>query len=104
MGRDSLFSLLREQNLLIKQRVHRTRTTYSDHGLRVYPDLRKDFEPTGINQLWVADITYIWLGKEEGFHYLFLITDAYSKKVLLHPKPLRELQDHTCISQNLSGF
>ena len=62
--------------------MHRTRTTFSDHGLKVYPDLRKDFEPTGINQLWVADITYIWLGKEEGFHYLFLITDAYSKKTV----------------------
>ena len=82
IGRDSLFSLLREQNLLIKQRIRRTRTTFSDHGLRVYPDLRRDFEPTGINQLWVADITYIWLGKEEGFHYLFLITDAYSKKIV----------------------
>lgn len=80
MGRDSLFSLMREHDLLIKQRIHRTRTTFSDHGLRVYPDLRKDFVPTGINQLWVADITYIWLGREEGFHYLFLITDAYSKK------------------------
>lgn len=82
MGRDSLFSLLREQDLLIRQRVHRTRTTFSDHGLRTYPDLRKDFTPTDINQLWVADITYIWLGPEEGFHYLFLITDAYSKKIV----------------------
>lgn len=82
IGRDTLFSLLREHDLLIKQRVHRTRTTFSDHGLRVYADLRREFEPTGINQLWVADITYIWLGKEDGFHYLFLITDAYSKKIV----------------------
>lgn len=82
IGRDTLFSLLREHDLLIKQRVHRTRTTFSDHGLRTYPDLRREFEPTGINQLWVADITYIWLGKEDGFHYLFLITDAYSKKIV----------------------
>lgn len=82
IGRDSLFTLLREQDLLIKQRVHKTRTTFSDHGLRVFPDLRKDFVPNGINQLWVADITYIWLGKEDGFHYLFLITDAYSKKIV----------------------
>ncbi len=82
VGRDALFGILREEGLLIKQRVHRTRTTFSDHGLKVYPDLRKDFEPTGINQLWVADITYIWLGKEEGFRYLFLITDAYSKKIV----------------------
>lgn len=82
IGRDSLFTLLREQDLLIKQRVHKTRTTFSDHGLRVFPDLRKNFVPNGINQLWVADITYIWLGKEDGFHYLFLITDAYSKKIV----------------------
>lgn len=82
IGRDSLFTLLREQDLLIKQRVHKTRTTFSDHGLRVFPDLRKDFVPNGVNQLWVADITYIWLGKEDGFHYLFLITDAYSKKIV----------------------
>lgn len=82
VGRDSLFSLLWEHDLLVKQRIHRTRTTFSDHGLRVYPDLRKDLEPTGINQLWVADITYIWLCKEAGFHYLFLITDAYSKKIV----------------------
>lgn len=82
IGRDALFAILREEGLLIKQRVRRTRTTFSDHGLRVYPDLRKGFEPDGINQLWVADITYIWLGNEDGFHYLFLITDAYSKKIV----------------------
>lgn len=67
IGRDSLFSLLREQNLLIKQRIHRTRTTFSDHGLRVYPDLRRDFEPTGINQLWVADITIYMAWQGRGF-------------------------------------
>ena len=80
IGRDSLFSLLRREDLLVKQRTHRTRTTFSDHGLQIYPDLRKEFEPTGINQLWVSDITYIWLGNV--FYYLFLVTDVYSKKIV----------------------
>ncbi|MCM1139862.1 MAG: IS3 family transposase [Muribaculum sp.] len=80
VGRDKLFEILDRHNLLIKPRRKRTRTTFSDHGLSVYPDLRKEFEPTGINQLWVSDITYIWLG--DSFWYLFLITDAYSKKIV----------------------
>lgn len=80
IGRDRLFELLDRHNLLIKPRIHRTRTTFSDHGLRIYPDLRKGFIPTDINQLWVSDITYIWLG--DGFHYLFLVTDAYSRKIV----------------------
>ena len=80
IGRDRLFELLGRNGLLVKNRQRRTRTTFSDHDLRVYPDLRKDLIPTGINQLWVSDITYIWLG--DCFHYLFLITDAYSKKIV----------------------
>lgn len=80
IGRDTLFELLDRHDLLIKPRVHRTRTTFSDHGLHTYPDLRKDLIPTNINQLWVSDITYIWIG--DRFHYLFLITDAYSRKIV----------------------
>lgn len=80
IGRDKLFELLQRNSLLIKPRKHRTRTTFSDHGLQIYPDLRKEFEPDGINQLWVSDITYIWV--EDRFYYLFLITDAYSKKIV----------------------
>lgn len=80
IGRDKLFELLDRHGLLVKPRLRRTRTTFSDHGLRIYPDLRKEFKPNGINQLWVSDITYIWLG--DCFHYLFLITDAYSKKIV----------------------
>lgn len=80
VGRDRLFEILERHSLLIKPRRKKTRTTFSDHGLTVYPDLRKEFEPTGINQLWVSDITYIWLG--DCFWYLFLITDAYSKKIV----------------------
>lgn len=72
--------ILDRHGLLIKPRRKRTRTTFSDRGLAVYPDLRKEFEPTGIDQLWVSDITCIWLG--DCFWYLFLITDAYSKKIV----------------------
>lgn len=80
VGRDKLFDILERHGLLVRQRKHRTRTTFSGHGLPTYPDMRKEFVPTGINQLWVSDITYIWLG--DRFHYLFLITDAYSKKIV----------------------
>lgn len=80
IGRDTLFDILERHGLLIRDRKRKTRTTFSDHGLKVYPDLRKDFVPDGINQLWVSDITYIWLG--DCFYYLFLITDAYSKKIV----------------------
>lgn len=80
VGRDRLFDIMNRHDLLIQPRVHRTRTTFSDHGMKVYPDLRKDFVPDGINQLWVSDITYTWLPDEKTFFYLFLITDAYSKK------------------------
>ena len=80
IGRDTLFDILERHGLLIRNRKRKTRTTFSDHGLKVYPDLRKDFIPDGINQLWVSDITYIWLG--DCFYYLFLITDAYSKKIV----------------------
>ena len=80
IGRDTLFDILERHGLLIRNRKRKTRTTFSDHGLKVYPDLRKDFVPDDINRLWVSDITYIWLG--DCFYYLFLITDAYSKKIV----------------------
>lgn len=82
IGRDRLFDIMSRNNLLIRPRVRRTRTTFSDHGLHVYPDLRKDFAPDGIDRLWVSDITYIWIEDEKKFYYLFLITDAYSKKIV----------------------
>jgi putative transposase len=81
IGRDAFFDLLREQGLLIrKNRRSKPRTTWSDHWLRKYPNLIKAFVPIAANQLWVSDITYIHLA--EGFAYLSLITDAYSRKVV----------------------
>jgi len=82
MGRDTLFDLMAANQLLVTKRKRRHITTNSNHVYRKYPNLIKDIEPDGPNQIWVSDITYIRSGQE--FLYLFLITDAYSKKILGH--------------------
>lgn len=79
MGRDSFFNFLRENGLLVRKRRNRVRTTYSNHWMHKYPNLVKDFTPTGAHQLLVSDITYIQTAS--GFGYLTLITDAYSRKI-----------------------
>lgn len=80
VGRDALFDLLRRKNLLVRRLRNRTRTTDSNHWLHKYPNLIKQLEVTRPHQLWVSDITYIRTG--ESFGYLFLITDAYSRKIV----------------------
>ena len=80
LGRDSFFDFLRDKNLLIRKRHYRVRTTYSNHWMHKYPNLIKDFIPEKAHQLWVSDITYI--DTQEGFCYLNLVTDAYSRKII----------------------
>jgi len=81
IGRDAFFDLLSECNLLVRKRKRRKPiTTFSDHWMRKYPNLIEGFYPTAPNQLWVSDITYIVVGN--GFAYLSLITDAYSRKIV----------------------
>ena len=80
IGRDALFDLLGSSGLLIRRRRKGSRTTYSSHWLRKYPNLIRHFEANRPNRLWVSDITY--LETTEGYMYLFLITDACSKKIL----------------------
>lgn len=80
MGRDGLFNLLANNHLLIRRRKRRVYTTQSQHWLRKYPNLIKGIRIGGVNQLWVSDITYV--RKRNGFLYLSLITDAYSRKVV----------------------
>lgn len=80
MGRDALFDLLSRHNLLIKRRRIKPYTTNSYHRFRKYPNLIENIALSGPNQLWVSDITY--LRTEEGFIYLSLITDAFSKKIV----------------------
>ena len=72
--------MMREDNLLAVQPRAFVVTTDSDHELEVYLNLAKRMKLMGINQLWVADITYIRLQRE--FVYLAVILDAYSRKVV----------------------
>jgi putative transposase len=80
IGRDAFFNLLKHHGLLVRRRKTRIITTDSFHWLHKYPNLIRDFTPVKSNQLWVSDITYI--RTEEKFAYLFLITDAYSRKII----------------------
>ena len=80
LGRDKFFDLLREKGLLVKKKRYRAKTTWSNHWMRKYPNLIKEFFPDRPHQLWVSDITY--LETKQGFVYLFLITDAYSRKII----------------------
>jgi transposase InsO family protein len=81
MGRDSLFNLLSENHLLIKTRKRKVRTTNSYHMYHKYPNLIRNIELTGPNQLWVSDITY-WRIETGKYLYVSLITDAYSRKIV----------------------
>ena len=80
IGRDRLFDLLREKSLLVKRKRRYQRTTYSNHQYAVAPNRVKNREITAPGQVFVSDITYIRLKRE--FAYLFLVTDAYSRKVV----------------------
>lgn len=72
--------LMRADNLLCVRRRAFVLTTDSRHGLPVYPNLARELAPATVNQLWVADITYIRLRNE--FVYLAVILDAFSRKVV----------------------
>lgn len=80
MGRDAFFDLLRRNKLLVRKRKRNVYTTMSKHHFRRYPNLAKDFTPLKAHELWVADITYIPTRNRHA--YLFLITDAYSRKIV----------------------
>jgi putative transposase len=71
MGTDNLLALRKKRFII---------TTDARHGLRVYPNLAKDLDPSAANQLWVADITYIRLRWE--FVYLAVVLDSWSRKVV----------------------
>lgn len=76
-----VYRLMREDNLLcVRKRKFVVATTDSDHGRRVYANLAAQMTLNGINQLWVADITYIRLETE--FVYLAVVIDAFSRRVI----------------------
>lgn len=80
IGRDRFFKVLGEKGLLLDPLPKAPRTTNSRHYLPVFINQFKDMKLTGSNQAWVSDITYI--RTDEGFLYLSLITDAYSRKIV----------------------
>ena len=79
-GRDRVLRYMREANLLCRRRRAFISTTDANHGLPVFPNLTKDLTVTGINQLWVADITYIQLPRR--FVYLAVLLDAFSRRLI----------------------
>ena len=80
IGRDKLFSYLRQQHLLIRPFKTYTKTTQSKHWLRKHPNLVRDYRPQAAEQLWVSDITYI--PTQQQTCYLSLVTDAFSRKIV----------------------
>jgi putative transposase len=72
--------MMREDNLLCVRRRAFVVTTDSRHSLPVYPNLARQMTPTAVNQLWIADITYIRLRTE--FVYLAVVLDAFSRRVI----------------------
>jgi putative transposase len=73
--------LTREDNLLSQRaKPFVPPTTMSRHGFAIVPNLTRGLVPTGPDQIWVADITYVRLA--EGFVYLAAILDAFSRKVI----------------------
>jgi putative transposase len=75
-----VYRLMREDNLLCLRKRKFVVTTNSDHDLPIYPNLAGVVSLTGLDQLWVADITYIRLLRE--FVYLAVILDAFSRRVI----------------------
>ncbi len=88
IGRDQLFGLLREHQLLIWPNKKYVKTTNSYHRFHKYRNLIKELDITKPNQVYVADITYLTL--VDGFCYLSLMTDLFSRKIVGY-----------CLSQSL---
>ena len=79
-ARCSDFAYLKREQMLVKPMKNYTRTTFSKHWLHKYPNLLKDIDIRRTEQVFVSDITYI--RSRERTHYLSLVTDAYSRKIV----------------------
>jgi putative transposase len=80
VGPKKVRRLMRRDNLLAIRRRRFIVTTDSDHGFKVYPNLAQHLELSDINQLWVADLTFVRL--EQEFVYVAVVLDAYSRRVI----------------------
>ena len=80
VNRKHVLRLMRQDNLLCRRKRSFVATTDSAHSLKVFPNLAGDLVLTAVDQLWVADITYIRLPRE--FVYLAVVLDAFSRRVI----------------------
>jgi len=82
LGRDGFFAYLKAHGLLVRPVKRYTKTTFSHHRFRKHPNRFADLTLVRPNQAYVSDITYV--ESEQGVHYLSLVTDAYSRKIVGH--------------------
>ncbi len=80
VGRDRLFEILRSHGMLVQKLKRYTKTTDSRHPFRYYPNLIENIKIDCPGQVYVSDITCIHT--LEGFQYLALVTDYYSRKIM----------------------
>lgn len=78
-GRDWFYNMMHEKHLMLKPE-RRRHTTNSNHNYHKYKNMVKGVVPTGLNQIWAADITYI--DTDEGVVYLHLLTDVYTHEII----------------------
>lgn len=82
IGRDRFFAFLKTHSLQIKRRKLKPLLTNSRHRFYKYPNLIKELEVSIINQLWVSDMTYIYITSLKKYAYLFLITDVFNREII----------------------
>ena len=80
LGRDNFFAYLKSHDLLVPPKRSYIKTTHSKHWMHKSPNLLKDKEVTRPEEVFVSDITYV--ESHEGVHYLSLVTDACSRKIM----------------------
>lgn len=80
VGERRLRQVLSKFNLQFRHKRKFVHTTYSNHAHKVYPNLIEELGVNGVNQVWTADLTYIRI--DNGFVYLAVILDLYSRKVI----------------------
>jgi putative transposase len=105
IGRDGLFDLLNGYGLLVRKKKMRVATTQSHHRFYKYPDLTGNIKLSGVNQLWVSDITAQKLMGGQ-WVYISFVTDAYSHKILGYQvaENLDAIHCVTALKMALSGL